>query len=192
MKFQFQRFYPLYNHMKQTKKLQEKFSFEINRVCFQVIFLIDRTPFQLLIGIADYSLAFVLEVQRGFKTELPDIIYYQICKILNLKYSEDHFSSAKFLRELDSQVPDHCTPYHVEPHEIAPYYKRDIPDSEKIYFLGWNNHLADGKKARNIEKTRLLLGDTVADFCEKNNISSLWTDIPRETKKYFNPPGFSK
>ena len=190
MEFQFMCFRPLYDDMRRVNKPHEKFEFCIKETYFEVIFLMDRTPFELLIGVRGHPLAFILEVKSGFKTELPDRIYYQICEILNLSYSEDHFSSAKFLREIDSHAPQRCSPIRVQPHEIA-RYKPNIPDNEKIYFLGWNDHLIDGKRAQNFEKTRAILGDAVADFCIKNNISSLWTHIPRKTRNYSDPPGFS-
>lgn len=195
MKFQFRKIRSLYSDMKRTNKLQEKFCFPIRGsghtvVHFEVIFLIDRSPFELLIGAKGHTLAFILQIWTGFWTELPDEIYYQICEILNLNYSKDHFSSAKFLDTLDCAAPTHCSSVHVQPHEIA-YYKKEIPECEKIYFLGWNDHQLDGRKARNFQKTRALLGDAVADFCERNNISSLWTDIPHEKKDYCPPPGFT-
>lgn len=194
MEFQFRKICQLYKDMKRTGKFQEKFEFPIHGsndtiVYFKVIFLIDRTPFELLIGARGYTLAFILQVRNGFRTDLPSDIYYRICEILKLNYSENHFSSAKFLGTLDCAAPTRCSPLRVQPHEIA-HYKREIPESEKIYFLGWNDHRLDGRRARNFQKTRALLGDTVAYFCEKNNISSLWTDIPNERKDYYTPPGF--
>lgn len=195
MEFQFRKIRPLYDDMKRIGKFQEKFEFPIHGsndiiVYFEVIFLIDRAPFELLIGARGYTLAFILQVKSGFRTELSDEIYYQICEILNLNYSKNHFSSAKFLDTLDCAAPTHCSPLRVQPHEVAYYKKREIPECEKIYFLGWNDHQLDGRTARNFQKTRELLGDAVADFCEKNNISSLWTDIPNERKDYCTPPGF--
>ena len=181
--------------MKANGKGQERFVFFINgskNICveFEVIFLIDRTPFELLVGAKGYQLAFILKVQKGFKTELPDHIYHEICKILNLKYSKDHFSSAKFLSILDENAPTQCSRHQVQPHEVAFYKREEIPESEKIYFCGWNDHQADGRIARNFEKTRELLGEAVADFCEKNNISSMWSAVPHDRKNYTFPLGF--
>lgn len=190
MKFKFNNFYSLYRDMRNSHKVREKWDFRIKDVVFEVIFLIDRTPFELLVGAKGHRLAFVLDVTDGFRAELSDVIYFEICKILNLNYSINHFSSAKFLAELDRSTPPKCTPRIVQPHEIA-YYKRNIPEGDKIYFLGWLDHTEDGRMTRNIEKTRRLLGDAVADFCAKNNISSRWTDQPQDRKDYYNPPGFS-
>lgn len=51
---------------------------------------------------------------------------------------------------------------------------------DKIYFCGWNDHQKDGRQARNFDKTEYFLGKKVAEYCRENNISSLWSDIPRD------------
>lgn len=84
--------------------------------------------------------------------------------------------------------------YNVQPHEIARYKREElmgVPDSDKVYFYGWNNHLKDKKKAQNIEKTRILCGDRVADYCQRNNISSMW--VAQITKhRNYHPPQLSR
>lgn len=189
MEFRFYHFRQLYLDMMNNGKSQEKFRFVINRVEFESIFLIDRNPFELLVGVRAHQFAFTLEIRKGFVTTLPDDVYYKICEILQLSYSEDHFSSFKFLSEIDRAIPLCCSPNRVQPHEVA-YYKRNVPECEKIYFYGWNDHLKDKRDAQNFEKTRLLLGDKVADFCRENNISSMWTDRPSDAVTYYDPPNF--
>lgn len=44
------QFSSLYNDMCHKGKNSEKFNFTYNRVRFQVIFLIDRVPFEILVG----------------------------------------------------------------------------------------------------------------------------------------------
>lgn len=194
MAYRFEKLRILYQDMLKEKKMQEKFKFQINKVIFEAIFLADRHPFELLIGVKEHQFAFVLQVRQtrnGFITELPDNIYYRICDILKLSWSKDHFSSYAFFQRVDAAIPHCCSNNSVEPHEIAYYKKRDIAEDEKIYFCGWNDHIADGRKARNFGKTRLLLGDAIAEFCRKNNISSMWTDVKKERMKYGKPPGFN-
>ena len=60
-------------------------------------------------------------------------------------------------------------------------------DEDKIYFCGWNDHKADKRKAHNFDKTEFYLGKKVADYCRANNISSLWSDIPRDERRLTNP-----
>lgn len=184
----------LHKDMKSKHKSREKYSFVKWNARFEVIFLIDRNPYELLVGVVGSKgqhYAFIIEVHCGFKAELPNAIFFPLCKILRLRPAKDDFTSFVFLMELSNRAPTACTTETVQPHEVAAYHRRDIPDNEKIYFLGWNDHWADGRKARNIEKTRKLLGDAVADFCQRNNISSMWTDAYRESRPYTDPPGFT-
>ena len=60
-------------------------------------------------------------------------------------------------------------------------------EADKIYFRGWNDHLIDHRTARNFDKTEYYFGKRVADYCRVNNISSLWTDIPRDALNVTNP-----
>lgn len=189
MYFRLNKIKSLYYSMKQNKKESEKYTFTIKTTDFDVIFLINRTPYELLVGVCGTQFAFVLPVEKGFVTTLPDCIYYRLCEIIQLNYSENHFSSFKFLAELDRAAPFKCTKRKVRPDEIA-RFKRDVPENEKIYFYGWNDHVKDGRKVRNIKKTREWLGDSVADFCEANNISSMWTDVERKRIDYSYPPKY--
>lgn len=188
MNYKLRNFHSLYADMKAKGKPREKFQFAINHIRFEVIFLIDREPFELLVGVREKQFAFILQVMRGFMTELPENVYFNLCEILELNFSDNHFSSVAFLQDIDAAVPLKCSQDSVQPHEIA-YYKRDVLDENKIYFCGWNDHLADGRKAHNFEKTRKWLGVEVANFCIKNNISSMWTDNPQECKNYVDPQG---
>lgn len=178
--------------MKQEKKYQEQFSFFLAGAEFEVIFLIDRTPFELLIGIKGTQLAFILTVKPYFiVAAIPDNIFKELKKYLKLSYGLTEFTSKDFLHRLESSAPIKCSSEIVQPHQVAKYKKDSIPDPQKIYFLGWNNHLKDGRNARNIWKTRSICGDAVANFCEKNNISSMWSDQIKDTKRYSSPPGYA-
>lgn len=189
MGYRFKKLSRLHDDMRIHNRTRDQFNFTYSKLEFDVIFLIDRTPFELLVGVKERQFAFTLLVTNNFYTEIPDQTYYQLCRILNLNYSKDKFSSFVFLQYIDEHTPEKCRKSPIEPHEIA-YYKRDIPESDKIYFCGWIDHCTDGRRARNIEKTRSILGDAVADFCEKNNISSCWTSEPKEKTAYRDPPNY--
>jgi hypothetical protein len=52
--------------------------------------------------------------------------------------------------------------------------------------------MLDGKSPRIFDKTRLFLGDKVAYFCIKHNISSLWTTPDKASEKDITyPSGFA-
>lgn len=189
MGYRFKKLPHLYDDMRAQKRARDQFNFTYNKLEFDVIFLVDRTPFELLVGVKKRQFAFALQLERNFYTNIPNEIYYQLCRLLDLNYDKNKFSSSVFLQYIDEHTPEKCRKKMVEPHEIA-YYKRDIPESDKKYFCGWNDHLADGRRARNFDKTRALLGDAVADFCLRNNISSMWTDVCKDRLEYKDPPHF--
>lgn len=182
------QFSSLYNDTCHKGKNSEKFNFTYNRVRFQVIFLIDRVPFEILVGAIGLNWACTLTMERGFNvTGMQDADYYALRKILNFKKSgAPPFSSWAFIRIVASCVPKRCSSYVVQPHELA-RYKSNASDEDKIYFLGWNDHSIDHRKAQNFEKTERFLGKQVADFCRQHNISSLWTDIPQDANRYYPP-----
>ncbi len=184
---------PLYRSMKATGKHQEQFEFSISNLTFEVIFLIDRTPFELLVGVEGTQIAFVLSVGKGFMvSSIPDKPFNELKRLLILSPGENTFTSWTFLSRLAISTPQECTDRIIQPHDIAKYKEnqlRRVADGDKIYFVGWNNHLADGRKARNIEKTRLLCGDAVADFCRENNISSMWSDHVQDANPFRSPDG---
>ena len=110
--------------------------------------------------------------------------------LLNLKKSGDQFTSFKLFWKIDAHAPTKCSRQKVSFRDIA-YYKRNVPEADKIFFRGWMHHRADGKTVRNVEKTRMMMGDQIADFCEKNNISSMWSDKQRDAKPFQPPPSFN-
>lgn len=92
---------------------------------------------------------------------------------------------------LSTNAPTSCSLKPVQPSHIMPFRKKYIKSSDepnKTVFVGWNDHKLDGKSARNFDKTRLFLGDKVADFCIKHNISSLWTTPDKASEKAITYP----
>lgn len=184
-------FIDLYKDMQRQRKKHEQFAFEYNKVSFDVIFRINCTPYELLIGAIGYSFAMVLQMQRGFVIDnIPDKEYRELCKILKLNYNKNHFSSAVFLNIISERAPKSCSKTAVQPHQIAKYKAKDLSDDddkEKIYFIGWLSHDSDNRQAQNIEKTRLYLGEDVAEYCRKHNISSRWSKYEHDRKNYYEP-----
>ncbi|MDK8283237.1 DUF6037 family protein [Actinotignum sp. GS-2025f] len=89
----------------------------------------------------------------------------------------------------------------VPPQNIPPSLRRNVEESEKIYFYGWLDHQTENAgrhvTAANLDKTARLLGLDIARFCKTNNISSRWTDRPSPASREANkqrplPPGWSR
>ncbi len=180
---------PLLSDMGKNKVTIDKFEFSYNKVDFEVIILTDHTPFQLLFGILDKNFSFILELRSGYQlSNLSNKDFYALCSILNLKPGKETFTSSKFLKFFASCVPPHCSGKKVQPHEIAWHKAKYVPESEKVYFCGWRTYGQDSPhSAKNFEKTKEFLGESVYQFCKENNISSRWTDEPNKRKNYYSP-----
>jgi hypothetical protein len=185
---------PLLSDMGKNKATMDKFRFTYNKVEFEVIIFIDRTPFELLFGILDRNFSFILELRNGYQlSSLSNQDFYSLCRILNLKPGKETFTSFKFLKYFASCLPTHYSKKSVQPHEIAWHKAKHVPESEKIYFCGWRTYSQDSPhSAKNFEKTKEFLGESVYEFCKNNNISSRWTDEPSKRRNYYSPDLYLK
>ncbi len=125
---------------------------------------------------------------QGFKLEpVPDEVFYKLCEILKLKPGKGTFTSWEFLKYFATKIPQHYSGKAISPHDIALYKRDKIEEKDKIYFKGWRRHDTDGKHARNLEKTKELLGDEAYAICCKYNISSCWSDHKEDYKGWSLP-----
>lgn len=174
--------------MKSKNIDSEHFSFSYNHFRFDVIFSIHDNKYELLVGIHSVNFAFILEIDSQYTTSLDEQTFFHLCKILNLKPSKESFTSFIFLKLLSDKMPFVSSGNQASYKNIIPFrHLKKIDESEKIYFRGWNDHKLDHKKARNFEKTEFYFGKNVANYCKKNNISSIWSSTPNDASKYYNP-----
>ena len=174
--------------MRRNKVKQDKFSFRYANLQFQVIFLIEREPFELLLGVVDHNFSFTLCLHRGFELdEMPDDVYFYLRRLMKLQKCDEVLTSYKFMQYFASRIPKKYSGKKVEPHEIAVYKQRNVPEAEKIYFKGWRSHETDGRHVQNLEKTKKWLGNDAYEYCKKYNISSCWSDRQNERKPYYSP-----
>ena len=179
---------PLLQDMGRNKAKQDKFSFRYANLRFEVIVLLEREPFELLFGVVDYNFFFTLCLHKGYVLDdMPDDVYFYLRKLLKLNKCDEGLTSFKLMLYFASKIPQKYSGKKVEPHEIAVHKKRDVPDSDKIYFKGWRSHETDGRHVKNLEKTRAWLGKEAYEYCIKYNISSCWSDVPSERKLYYSP-----
>ena len=181
-------FKPLIEDMKDHSIDKEHYSFIYNGIKFDVILSIVAKGYEILIAIHTRNWGCVLEMNKYYWIEIPNKIYNELCTILQLTWNENHFSSPDFLRLLSENAPNHSNLKGVDYRELRDYTQyRQVDEAEKIYFCGWNDHTKDNRKAHNFDKTEFYFGKTVADYCRANNISSRWTDVPKEEIQYKNP-----
>lgn len=185
---------PLLSDMGKNNAKMDKFRFTYNKVEFEVIIFIDRNPFELLFGILDENFSFILELKKGYQlSNLSNQDFFRLCDILNLKPGKETFTSFKFLKYFAKRLPTQYSKNNIEPHEIAWYKSKYVPESHKIYFLGWRTYGPESShSAKNFKKTREFLGEETYEFCKKNNISSRWTDEPKEREDYYTPQQYLK
>lgn len=179
--YTFQNLQPLCSSMGKSKKSLEVFSFTY-KLQFECLLDLAENPFQMLVGIPGANFAFVLKIEKGYKAKIEDSDYFRLCELLNLTYKNDQFSSFSFLKFVDSNIPKQCTPNLVPPEKILKFKEQSFSQKEReegFIFCGWlphkgrnNGHL---NKDENLPKTRKIFGTYVADFCERNDISSKWT-----------------
>lgn len=166
----------------------DKFRFTYNNVVFEVIVLIERSPYELLFGVVGFNYSFSLKLRVGYELEeLKDEVFYRLCDILNLKPGKESLTSYKFLNYMARRIPSTYSKVKVQPHEVARYKQRNVPEENKIYFCGWKIYEASERNARNFEKTKKWLGDEAYEFCKQNNISLCWTDVALKRKDYYSP-----
>ena len=153
-----------------------------------LFFSLTSSIYEILVAIHSKNWGCVLRMDSNLFVEIPDDVYFSLRDLLKLNWKKDHFSSAVFLRLLSENAPKKSSYKGVDYKELRKYLPyRYVDEKDKIYFCGWNDHIKDKRKAHNFDKTEFYFGKTVADYCRKHNISSLWSDIPRDEQKLAMP-----
>lgn len=190
------RFYNLKNlciSMRKNHKSLEQFEFEYKNtgIVFDCIIDIDANPFEIMIGTKGLNFSCILYVKKGFVTEMRDTDFYKLRDILNLTKGENPFTSFAFLKYLDSKFPLESGPEPVAVEHIIPYRAQKLTPQERaegFIFAGWLPHEdKNNGHVRNINKTRQLLGEQAAQYCERNDVSSKWSTKEAERKKLTFP-----
>ncbi len=171
---------------------KERFQFQYANHVVDCIFSASSEHYELIIAVHDVNYGFVVEIYQNangmFIAEIDDEIYNGFCNALGLSYSVDHFTSNALLVLLSNHIPTISAGVGVLYQELRQFVQyRHVEEANKIYFCGWNDHVKDGRKAHNFDKTEFYFGKTVADYCRRYNISSLWTDIRRDEKAVTRP-----
>lgn len=171
----------LYIEMRKSNQFRQQFDFTYNEITADVMFLIDQTPFILLFGIKNTREYFEIEMKEGFRVPnyLDPMTFNLIKRIFKIKYDPQHiYKPADFWNAFNSKIPKHvCKTKPAVPSSIA-YYRKDVEESNKIYFCGFKDNNKLGQRVRNLEKTRKLMGEKAYQRCKKENLSTRWTDKP--------------
>lgn len=166
--------------MRRNHKSLEQFNFTYNQIRFDCILDIDAEPFEMMVGALKHNFACILQIKKGFITEMSDKDYYNLRNILNLNFNENHFTSFAFLNFIDNHIPQECNPNIVPVEYVVPFRAHRLSNEEReegFIFCGWLPHKdKNNGHVRNLSKTEALLGKNIAIYCEKHDISSKWTN----------------
>ncbi|MGY5241182.1 DUF6037 family protein [Clostridium tertium] len=180
----------LHMGMKVNEEKRYKFKFRYSNKEFEVIFFTDTKPYELLFGAIGTRVSFTAIVKAGYDIEirLSKENYNKLREILNIPIgTENPFKTTDFFRAFCDSIPEYnLRNAKVNPQDIGKY-RSDLEESEKIYFYGWLDNTISGGKVKNLEKTRVLLGEETYLFCKRRNISSKWTNDPKKEKKIILP-----
>jgi len=166
------------------------FRFGLHRGEFDAFVFIDVDPYVLAFGAIGKN--FYFEVPVNPRTlETPGVfatdVYYKLCEILGLGRSGPRFTPSAFLAHVNEAMKG-VRFRRAAPRDLAPY-RRNVEESEKIWFCGWRDNTTSGKHVteENLEKTRKWLGEKAYVRCKERNISSCWTDDSTRAKEIDQP-----
>lgn len=169
----------------------ERFSFTFNKKVFDCILVVKPNSYEILVGVRNENWACILYMDMHLQVAMSDHDFFALCDLLNLKPGAHHFTSFDFLLLLSKSAPKKPSGVKVMPGQLRAFSKvADVEEGDKIYFVSWMTHIRDGRTARNIKKTEFFFGTKVAEFCKRNNISSVWSANPTDEKYAALPPGF--
>lgn len=181
--FKFTALESLHNNMKLNDMERVVFPFRYNEKGFSCIFITDILPYRLYLStLGDKSITFELVINNKYETSSYMKDYNKLIEYLEIKYDPNHkFKPNDFFRSLNNKIPENCNnkPNYKDVILIVASH-REIEESNKIYFCGWRNNKKGNVREGNLEKTRSVFGDDLAEICKKKNISSRWTDIDND------------
>lgn len=191
----------LMSSMHDQDKDMEQFGITYNDVDFDCILDISCTPIVLMIGTskADENFACILPItfdaeHNRYICSMPNDKFFKLRDLLHLQYTTgEHFSSFLFLRFVDQHLPAQASPQMASPAVVGRLRKEYISDDareEGFLFRRWLSHKGQNNghvTKQNLEKTRLLLGTNISEYCAERDISSQWTTDPTKAGPLTNP-----
>lgn len=179
--------------MKKNHIEKEHFSFRFKKHTFDAIFSICGEKYELLLAIHAVNWGCLIPMESDFSAAIDMSKFQQLKQVLKLNPANSSLTPCNFLFLVSRNVPSTSSLKGVSVSELRQYVQyRSVDEQNKIYFRDWNDHVKDGRKARNFDKTEFFFGYSVAEYCRKHNVSSLWTDVPKEEQTIISPPGYKK
>ncbi len=161
------------------------FSFQKNKIEFDVFFDFNTTPYKLGFLPKNADIEIWLDVHSGFVIDslISKEEYYSLTRILGLKYDPNNpFSTTAFFEEFNSKIPQELPSLDLYEATIVhvTINKYSIEKPDRIYYIGqkeWDKPQNRGKGNRrpeNLEKTRLLYPE-IYKRTKDRNISIIYS-----------------
>lgn len=183
----------LHRSMKARCIVRCRFPFHRNHKEFDVFFFADMEPYELMFGLVGDRWSMTVKMLEGYRVDTwLGENYDKLCKALGLKYDPNNpFRPKDFFEDLNRAIPREASRgREVKPQDVARYLS-NVEEADKIYFSGWRPHQDPEVRdvtERNLEKTRLLLGEDAYRLCLKHRISSAWSADCRKASDNWKRP----
>lgn len=167
---------------------RQKINFIYNSKTVEIMYFIDTSPYEMIIGVRGTSVGFSTEVNKYGEVANWIENYYELCEALGIKPNQDkHFTPSVFFNMINNHIPT-CAKEGFKPnHCDALNYCKNIYEANKIYFQGYRDNTKDGGNVsdRNYLKTMIAFGKDTADICRRKNVSTRWTDSKENSVNFF-------
>lgn len=160
-----------------------KFDFTYHTCDMRIIYALAQNVF--IIAIRGTQNGFMISL-NGYKTShtVDNNLYRELARCKNMPFDPDRpYNPFDFLIELNKFIGSSQIQFVVPTKsDYQGTATNAIPDEQKIFFQRWIPHTTDGKNVtkENIAKIEKLLGYNISKFCEKNNVSIGFTNVPTD------------
>lgn len=159
-----------------------RFRIEHNHLTFEGVFLADVEPWEFALACVGANLVLLFHVTRDYTIDAYlGETYAPLVEALGTGAgSGQPLKTSHFLLEIDAKLPRTVTARDKATPADVVRVVRDVEDAEKVHFVRFIPHARDGQRhvtEANLAKTRTLMNQQMHDWCQRNNVSTGWTDI---------------
>jgi len=169
----------LHQDMRKNNLTRCQFSYSHNKLKFDVLFVAEGSPYELLFGVVGHNCSFLVTVAPGYEITArikPESAFYKLIELLDLTPDPNNrFSANTFFSDFSKKIPVKVGVNNSSklPASITPH----VNDADKTIFSHWKNNSAKSGNVslENLEKTLKAFGPVIQSFCASKNISSCWS-----------------
>lgn len=171
----------LHQEMRNNRLTRHQFQYPFNNLTFDVNFIAEGNPYELLFGVVGHNCSFLVNVAPGYDISPrvnPESAFYKLIKLLNLTSDPNNrFSATAFFSDFSTKVPLKIgkTSLPTTPSSAS----KLVNEADKTFFSHWKNNSEKSGNVtpENLEKTLKAFGPEIHSFCASKNISSCWSPV---------------